>query len=307
MVVYSRRTFPRVSWAGTHSEFHGFFSEFTSVLGALAYAASRGAAAVRVDFRSPLYVETDRGANWWTYFFENARMALDPERSLDGDEVHLDRVVTRYGRFGGFSDVVQGSTPYLYPMTYGIDRTTLNQLLRLHVHVRAEIRREVERFISTRFDPRAYVVGVHYRGTDATHHWTGALTHYRTRPLPYSAYADEVRATLDAATRSMFQVFVATDEIDFLEYMRREFGNRVIYVQESPRVPAQSRPIHLDRTLPVSNYQKGKSALVDCLVLAATSYLVKGRSNLSDASLVFNPQLPYSFCADVSVQDERHD
>ena len=40
-------------------------------------------------------------------------------------------------------------------------------------------------------------------------------------------------------------------------------------------------------------------ALVDCLVLAATSYLVKGRSNLSDASLVFNPQLPYSFRPDV--------
>ena len=62
---------------------------------------------------------------------------------------------------------------------------------------------------------------------------------------------------------------------------------------------AGGQAIHLDRTLPVSNYQKGKSALVDCLVLAATSYLVKGRSNLSDASLAFNPQLPYSFLPDV--------
>jgi hypothetical protein len=35
---------------------------------------------------------------------------------------------------------------------------------------------------------------------------------------------------------------------------------------------------------------------VDCLRLAATDYLVKGRSNLSDASLAFNPRLPYSFC-----------
>ena len=39
----------------------------------------------------------------------------------------------------------------------------------------------------------------------------------------------------------------------------------------------------------------GASALVDCLRLAATDYLVKGRSNLSDASLAFNPRLPYSF------------
>ena len=33
-----------------------------------------------------------------------------------------------------------------------------------------------------------------------------------------------------------------------------------------------------------------------CLLLAATNYLVKGRSNLSDASLAFNPRLRYSFC-----------
>jgi len=43
------------------------------------------------------------------------------------------------------------------------------------------------------------------------------------------------------------------------------------------------------------------AALVDSLVLARTSYLVKGRSNLSDASLVFNPALPYSFCPDVPL------
>ena len=43
IVMYSRRTFPKVTWSGLHSEFHGFFSEFHSVLGALAYAAARGA------------------------------------------------------------------------------------------------------------------------------------------------------------------------------------------------------------------------------------------------------------------------
>jgi len=31
-------------------------------------------------------------------------------------------------------------------------------------------------------------------------------------------------------------------------------------------------------------------------LLSRASYLVKGRSNLSDASLAFSPQLPYSFC-----------
>jgi hypothetical protein len=96
-------------------------------------------------------------------------------------------------------------------------------------------------------------------------------------------------------------VFVATDEIECLDFMRQEFGDRTVCVEQSPRVHADRQAIHLDRALPVSNYQKGRSALVDCLVLAATSYLVKGRSNLSDASLAFNPDLPYSFQPDVVI------
>jgi hypothetical protein len=160
---------------------------------------------------------------------------------------------------------------------------------------------EAANVVASRFAPGSYIVGVHYRGTDATHGWTGTMAHYRTSRVPYSAYADEVRRVLDQAAPRAYQVFVATDEIDFLEFMQREFGPRILCLDDSPRVHARDRAIHLDRSLPVSNYHKGKSALVDCLVLAATSYLVKGRSNLSDASLAFNPELPYSFSPDVAA------
>jgi hypothetical protein len=166
--------------------------------------------------------------------------------------------------------------------------------------VRPEIVEEAARIISERFEPGAYVAGVHYRGTDATHNWTGAVTHYRTSRVPYHVYAEEIRQVLSAAGNRASQVFVATDEIEFLEFMRQEFGARILCLEDAPRVPVHGQAIHLDRTLPVSNYQKGKSAIIDCLVLAATSYLVKGRSNLSDASLAFNPQLPYSFLPDLS-------
>jgi hypothetical protein len=300
MVLYSRRTFPKPTWRGLHSEFHGVFSEFHSVLGALAYGEARGAAGVRVDFRSPLYTEPDRGPNWWSYFFDDAVMRL-PGGADGGGEVHLDRAIAKYGRYGGFSDVVSGATPYLYPMTYGISRAELHRLIATHVRVRPEIQDEVARFIAARFEPGAFVVGVHYRGTDATHNWTGAFTHYRRRPAPYGLYVDEVRAVLEAAAPGSYRIFVATDEIEFLECMQRECGDRVIQFEGSPRVRANSQAVHLDRTLPVSNYQKGKSALIDCLLFAATDYLVKGRSNLSDASLAFNPQLPYSFCPDVPM------
>jgi hypothetical protein len=290
-----------MSWRGLQSEYHGLFSEFHSVLGGLAYGETEGAAGVRVEFRSPLYLETERGPNWWTYFFEQADMMLAPKNDGRTPLVHLNNIVTKYGRYGGFSDVVQGSTPYLYPMTYGLCRLALHQLLTKHIRVRAEIREEATRFIASNFTPGAYVVGVHYRGTDATHNWTGAFKHYRTAPVPYRAYADEVTRVLEDAGASACQVFVATDERDFVDFMQREFGNRVCHFGGSPRAKAGGPPVHLDRHLSVSNYQKGKSALIDATLLAATNYLVKGRSNLSDASLAFNIALPYSFCPDVAL------
>jgi hypothetical protein len=301
IVLESRRTFPAFRAGGFRSEFQGLFSEFHSVLGALAYASAHGAAGVRVDFRSPLYVDAGSGANWWSAFFERDTMLLDPAASGVTSEVRLDGLVTKYGRFGGFSDVVQGETAYLYPMTYGLDRDALHRLIDAHIAVRQWIRDETANLIAASFEPDAFVVGVHYRGTDATHKRTGWLTHYRTAPVPYRMYADEVRRVLEMEAPRAFQVFVATDEIECLEFMRREFGDRVIHVEQAPRARAEGQAVHLDRTLPVSNDQKGRSAIVDCLMLAACSYLVKGRSNLSDASLAFNPRLPYSFYPDVQA------
>jgi hypothetical protein len=288
IVVYARRGFPkRSSWAGMFSEFH-------SVLGALKYAELHGAVGVRVDFRSPLYLDEGRGPNWWSAFFEPTLMPIEGRASQG--EVHLNRVAAKYGQHGGFCDLVNGTTPYLYPMTYGVSRAELHRLLTTYVHVRPEIRDEASRFIAARVEPGAFVVGVHYRGTDSTHGVAGRFADYRTTRVPYDLYIDEVRRALRGAPAREHQVLVATDEIEFLERARREFGDRVLFTSDAPRVHAGAEAIHLDRSLPVSNYQKGKSGLVDCLLLASTHYLVKGRSNLSDASLAFNPRLPYSFC-----------
>jgi len=288
LVLYARQGFrPSSGWAGMFSEFH-------SVLGALAYAEANGAAGVRVDFRSPLYLDRDRGPNWWTYFFLRAYMTV---RSAPADpaELHLNGVFAKYGRHGGFCDVVNGRTPYLYPMTYGLSRSEVNRLLETHIEVRPEIREEARRIVAA-FERDAFVIGVHFRGTDSTHGPGGALVDYRTTPVPYAAYASEVRRALESAAPRRYQVVVATDEIEFLAFMRKEFGDQVLAVEDAPRVHAGGTAIHFDRSLAVSNYQKGKSGLIDCLLLAATNYLVKGRSNLSDASLAFNPRLPYSFC-----------
>ncbi len=311
MVLPSRHVFPRLSLKGIVSPFHGLFSEFHSVLGALAYAEEHGAIGVRVDFDSPLYVEAGYSSNWWEIFFERATMYVDgrpiQSRTHSPDvELRLDSRVRKIGRFGGFSDFVQGATPYLYPMTFGLSRTELHRLIVEYVEVRPEILEASRRLVSTCFDPDAFVVGVHYRGTDTTYRWSGRFKHYRTSPVPYAAYADEVHRVIGAARPQRFQVFVATDELEFLAFMRAQFPDAVVTSDESPRVPAGSKGMHLDPSLAVSNYLKGRSVLVDCLTLAATDYLVKGRSNVSDAALIFNPSLPYSFLPDIEVAALSH-
>src|SRR5207253_3225148 len=149
MVLHARQGFPKLSaWAGMFSEFH-------SVLGALAYAEANGAAGVRVDFRSPLNVDRDRGPNWWTYFFQRAQMPVRADGNA-AREVHLNGVVAKYGRHGGFCDVVNGTTPYLYPMTYGVSRSDLHRLLQTYVVVRPEISAEIDRIVAAAFERDAF-------------------------------------------------------------------------------------------------------------------------------------------------------
>ncbi|HZR22605.1 MAG TPA: hypothetical protein VFA59_03390 [Vicinamibacterales bacterium] len=289
MVVYARQGLRKKSaWAGLFSEFH-------HALGALAYAERHGAVRVRFDFRSDLYVDPSHGPNWWAYFFSPTEVTIRDQPS--GGEVHLTKRLAKFGRHGGFCDDVNGVTPYLYPMTFGIARAELHRLLTTYIAVRPEIEADVAEIVTAAFPADAFLLGVHYRGTDSTHSLFGLINDYRTSPVPYQLYADEVRRVIGEAAPARFCIVVATDESDFVEFMRREFGaDRIVCVEDAPRARAGGTAVHFDRTLGVSNFAKGKSGVVDCLLLARTNYLIKGRSNLSDASLVFNPLLPYSFC-----------
>jgi hypothetical protein len=280
MVLYCRQGLRRqTSWPG-------MFSEVFSVLGALNYGRERGAAALRVDFRSPHYLDADRGPNWWTYFFERDLLPLaGPERAA---EVHLDRRIAKYGRYGGFGDRIYGETSHLYPMTAGLPRATLHATWASHIRPQPAILAKVDAFAGRWFARDTFIVGVHYRGTDTARH-------YPFQRVPYDTYADEIRRVLETVRPERFRVFVATDETEFVDFMDRTFPGAAVYATEAPRVSRDAEAIHFNRSIAASGYQKGESALIDCLLLARSGWLVKGRSNLSDASLAVNEKLPFSF------------
>ena len=162
MVLYCRQGVRR------HTSWPGMFSEVFSVLGALHYGRERGAAALRVDFRSPHYLDPERGPNWWRYFFEHDVMPL--RGPADAPEVHLDRRIAKYGRYGGFGDRIYGQTSHLYPMTTGVPRAELHRLWSSHIRPQPDVLDKVDAFAARWFGDDTHVVGVHYRGTDTARH-----------------------------------------------------------------------------------------------------------------------------------------
>jgi hypothetical protein len=101
---------------------------------------------------------------------------------------------------------------------------------------------------------------------------------------------DHVAACVHAASQGHGDapIFVATDEAAFVEYMSQRFGNRARYRRMFRST--DGRPI--DVVNADGNYEKGLDAVVDCLLLARTHYLIRTASNLSLCSTLFNAQLP---------------
>ena len=63
---------------------------------------------------------------------------------------------------------------------------------------------------------------------------------------------------------------------------------------DSPRSGSGSKTgVHL-QTGVFSPYLLGETVVIDMLIMAHANYLVKGRSSVSEATLAFNPTLPYS-------------
>jgi hypothetical protein len=124
-----------------------------------------------------------------------------------------------------------------------------------------------------------FVIGVHYRGTDK---WTDAGR------VPYADVSAAIGRVAESVAGSRYRIFVATDELAFLEYMTALYPGRLLY---RPMFrSADGRPI--DVVNKDGNYKRGEDAVMDCLLLSRCQYLVRTASNLSLCSTLFNPLLP---------------
>ena len=238
----------------------GLFSEFCAVLGALDHYEKwkRIYAGLRVDFADHgLYYDPAHGENWWKYYFEPIEF---------GRIEHGATTIVSVRQHDIFAHAIAR-----------LSRKRGHALIGRHVRPKTCISDKVEPYVRENFHD-SFVIGIHYRGTD------------KFEEAPRIPYERVHAAVLDAIKTAMpvrYKLFVATDEQAFLDYMLAEFPGVLAYRTMSRSI--DGKPTHLKEA---SNYDKGEDAIIDCLLLARSDYLIRTASNLSLCSTLIEPELP---------------
>lgn len=255
----------------------GFFSCFQMVIGMLeAYEQGRYSS-VGVDFgKGGLYYDEKEGSNWWNYYF----YPLDISAHVPGQPIFLsfDKDKTLLGTWGYL--------PYYLP------RSRSKELIDRYVHVRPAILERVHTFIFEKLHNGPYI-GVHYRETDKFRSDSSSLSP--------DAACEKIETFMKERNCVGLPIFVATDTEVFFQKMREKFGEKVATFSTIRSLDGQGG-LHYRKD--VSGYQKGLEALVDCLVLSRSCFLIRTSSNLGNCALLFNPRLP-SICLN-DVQGQSH-
>ena len=256
------------------------------------------------------YYEQSAGPNVWEYYFEPvADLTLDQARELirrTGRRLltlnywelwrlhHWEpRSVFTYP-YGYFRHVDDKTTRFDSEW-WAQQRARGRRLVRRYVRVRPEIREKVDRFAAQRF--RATMLGVHIRGTDKSDTGTGARL---ARIVPPEEYYPFIDAFLDEHPDA--GVFVATDQLQFRDVLARRYGERVVWYS-AMLSQSDVNVFRMGEPGGRGNRDKGEEVLVDALLLARCTRLLKCTSAVGEFAQYFADTLEATDLNFVGVDD----
>ncbi len=246
----------------TDNDQPGFFSAFNSVIAALDFCEQKNAI-LGVDFQQEgWYYDSQKGPNWWSYYFDQPRLPLKTP-------------IQEVKKFKAWQKII-----FALQAQYEIGRIRAHELIQRYIRIKKPIQEAIDAFYYTHMHG-FYMIGIHYRGTDKI----------REAPaVPYETVSDIVYSQLqNRLPDKPFKIFIATDDQNFLAYMQQVYGQTVCAIDALRST--DDHAVHTNQHF--NNYQKGEDALVDCMLLSKCDLLIKMSSNLSDTSLMFNPDLPF--------------
>ena len=242
----------------------GFFSVFHTVLGCLDEYEKNNWDALRVDFgEEGLYYDEKIGPNWWEYFFEPISLQRDSSVTPESFE-----------KFPTYEKIAFSLTSQ-----FELPRIRTHELIEKYVKLKPHIQEKISNFCTTFFKEN-FILGVHYRGTDKV---------AEAPELTYDAVSRNIQSTLDHIEYEDVKVFIATDDENFLNFIKGKFPGKII--ASNAMRSLDGNPVHQFETQ--KNYLKGEGAILDCMLLSNCHLLIKMASNLSDVSVEFNPNLPF--------------
>jgi hypothetical protein len=242
----------------------GMFSVFNSILGALdQYDRSSGSSnGIEVYLASGMYFDPAVGPNWWEYFFE----PLSIRRSENFIPYLFDDNQLSSFAWGALN----------------IPRQRGNELIKKYIKLKKTIKKKLRTFVKEEF-ARHFIIGIHYRGTDKK---------TEARRVDYEEVAAaiyKVEKKLSTRKRNKIKLFIATDEEEFIQFIRMRFSWPICYI--NAQRATGDYPIHCFNYIG-NNYQKGEDAIMDCLLLSKANFLIRTVSNLSFISERFNHRVP---------------
>lgn len=248
----------------------GFFSVFNTVVGWCAelekLKRAGELAGYELDFgKIGLYYDKKHGKNWWNYYFE----PISAGSALGGKKIELSD-----DQCNGMSVYAEAHMP----------RKQAHAIICKYIHVRQNIAAKINEFYQRNMAGYC-VIGVHYRGTDKQSESP------RVRYDTMLAHIQNAIATYYDPNKQPLKIFVATDEIAFINFMRKCFPGTIICINAVRS--SGIRPVHAPNK--ASPYKKGEDAILDCVLLSKCCAMVRVASNLSSCAEQFNPTMPVIF------------
>ena len=112
------------------------------------------------------------------------------------------------------------------------------------------------------------IIGLHIRGTDFNY----------ASPIAINKYIKSINEIINALTDKNYQIFVATDQQQYLDKLMETFSHKVV-ARDVTRSTTNLVPLMNNN---VSGYQKGEEALIDLLLLSKCSFIIKGPAALGE-------------------------
>ena len=233
------------------------------------------------------FYDPERGENIWNYFFESPGGVSyeDLEKDILSGKVERRcvRWLTSMESYFHHSEAPDRITTFWNDPgcesseEFFKDRRKVAQrLVKKYFAVKPSIESEADEIFSQfREAADGPIWGVHIRGTDLV--YTGAV-----RPENYFRMIRK-RMKLDGCCDA--RILLATDQQQFVERFRSEFGEERILVQECMRGRGTVAPFKMKSLTP---YSKGKEVLIDILLLSRCDFLFRGPAGVGEAAVWFS-------------------